>query len=479
MVTELGCAKGYDLFDYFRGSGVLELYDLTWTARCCSLEGGPVVEKATVGGGVLMLTLKVLDVDVQRFHWPVPAGDRKWLQGHLGVWRLSPREASSARKKHARALRRVTIVTAVYVSPASAPWGKAVRSIVFNALHASEVAIRELRRVHGIFHVVLGHFNAQDGGCSVPLVFDDGTARAAELRASIEYARTTRAPGASSCGSVDITDEGAFVLHRRKCDRAKTSTKDGRALVDSLARCGMVPINGVTSARQPTTWTSCAACAALFRRCTCKRKVNMRNVNDVVFVPADSVVAALLAPAGMRRALTLVARRVDWAEPIDHAVTTGKIFIGPATAASTSGLRANGSDGNGAALDATEQVVAPVRRGRALKLPANLLQRARVLKVAATQFRLMRARAPSFAAASIDDLNAWLVEAIKTSHAAALEIVFGEGGSKDCEPAAVRSARAAVAAAKLAVKQLTSAGVRSGVELTQAGRVARRAVASS
>ena len=476
VITELGCAKGYDLFEYFRGSGVLELYDLTWTARCCSVEGGPVVEKATVGGGVLMLTFKALDVDVQRFHWPVPAGDRKWLQGHMGVWRLTPREASLARaaRKNARALRLATIVTAVYVPPASVPWGKAVRPIVFNALHASEVAIRELRRVHGTFHVVLGHFNAQDGGCSVPLVLDDGTARVAEIRASIDRARMVRVPGASLYGTIDITSEGALVLHRHKCNRAKKSTKDGRALVDSLSRCGMVPINGVTSARQPTTWSSCAVCAAIRPRCTCVRKVTMRNVNDVVFVPADSVVAALLAPAGVRRALTLVARRVDWAESIDHAVTTGKIFIGPAAAAA-SGMPEDGDGDNNLAPGDTEQVAAPVRRGRPLRLPANLLERARVLKAAANHFRLSRMRAPPSAVGSIDDLNTWLVTAIKEAHAAALESVLGEGGSKDCEPAAVRSARSAATAAVHALKQLTSAGVRSGVELTQAGRTARRA----
>jgi hypothetical protein len=200
----------------------------------------------------------------------------------------------------------------------------------------------------------------------------------------------------------------------------------------------------------------------------------MRNVNDVVFVPADSFVAALLASAGMRRALTLVARRVYWTESIDHAVTTGTVFIGPAPVTATgSGVPENDTAVDGAAPAGI--AAAPVRRGRPLKLPANLLERTHVLKVAAAQFCLICARAPAHANASIDELNARLVNAIKAAHTAAVETVFGEGGSKDCEPAAVRSARDAAAAALRALKQLTSAGVRSGVELTQADRTARHA----
>ena len=70
--------------------------------------------------------------------------------------------------------------------------------------------------------------------------------------------------------------------------------------------------------------------------------------------------------------------------------------------------------------------------------------------------------------ASINELNERLVNAIKASHTAALETVYGEGGLKDCEPAAVRSARDAATAAVRAMKQLTF-GRRAGGRRADAG----------
>ena len=423
-VTELGCGAATDLHKFFsmdgspRG-GVLEHYKAVWSARVCTRNGGAVpIQQTRIGGGVLLLVRTDLNVDVRKVHYEVPDSHRKWIHGHIGVWQLIPRRSPScvtiSKGSSAHALGRPVIVTVAYVPPqASADtWGKKVRPYLLNALHASEQAIRKLRRVQDIFHIALTHLNSQDGGCEVPLELDEGTLRHEEIRKFLaESSRVTSAQQPAG-GALAFTVEDSLCLQRRVCTRAKKVTKDGRELVNMFARHGMVPLNGVFSERQPTTWQPCAECNAKDVRCTHARKVAMRNVNDSVWIPADTVVDAFIkGPAQPKYRADLQSRRVQWTEVINHAVTTAAFFIGPE--------RTLGSD---SAADNAEPVVTK-RRTPMLPLPRNLVQRSKVKDRVVGHYRALIEQSPLPPASDLDGLNARLNETFRKAHELALHDV--------------------------------------------------------
>jgi len=305
-------------------------------------------------------------------------------------------------------------VTVAYVPPQSSAdtWGKKVRPFLLNALHASEQAIRKLRRVQDIFHIALTHLNSQDGGCEVPLELDEGTLRHEEIRTFLEESKLVASAQQAARGALVFTVEDSLCLQRRVCARARKVTKDGKELVNMFARHGMVPLNGVFSERQPTTWQPCAECNAKEVRCTHTRKVAMRNVNDSVWIPADTVVDAFIkGPSEPQYRADLQSRRVQWTEVINHAVTTAAFFIGPE--------RTLGSDN---ATDNVEPIVTK-RRTPMLPLPRNLVQRSKLKDRVVGHYRALVAQSPLPGADDIESLNARLNETFRKAHEFALRDV--------------------------------------------------------
>jgi hypothetical protein len=221
-------------------------------------------------------------------------------------------------------LRSPLIVTAAYVPP-HGEWGSLVNEAVLDALEASEAAIFEARRTQGVGHIVLGHFNAQCGGCPVKLLLRDGPSRFDEIRSamsSLPASRRDRRASLSFSGD-------DLILTRVKCKNAAERNSSGKRLFAIMESAGMSPTSGVLRNVMPTTWVQCyeAACRAA-TRCSCGNS-RMRNVNDLLFVESDLVVDSLLSLSGGGERFKLVTRRIDWAEKIDHAVTYGHVIMSP------------------------------------------------------------------------------------------------------------------------------------------------------
>jgi hypothetical protein len=159
-------------------------YDAVWTNRSIALRGGAANASRLVGAGVLLLVAKCLNASISEFDFHVPLDDVPKLDGHLRVWRLDPRPPVAGRAQRACVLRSPLVVTAAYVPP-HGEWGSLVNEAVLDALEESEAAILDARRTQGVGHIVLGHFNAHCGGCSVKLQLRDGVSRFDEIREAI------------------------------------------------------------------------------------------------------------------------------------------------------------------------------------------------------------------------------------------------------------------------------------------------------
>ncbi len=426
-VTELGCGPEMDKrgMKAFLGDRICSVYSVHFRTRTCTHLGGAVGPETIIGGGVMLLVRRSLCVDVRKLPVPVPDQDSRYVNGHIGVWRLSAKQttsqpAISGQARVRRPLRsdqrlhRTVIASVLYVPPRYCKnWGRH-RDLLIRSVRASELAISKLRRAQDAFHVVLAHLNAQDGGVDVPLVLDGGKAR---LRALHE--RLALVSGACGGGRPPIERllGGELVLRRRKCKRARNSTKDGKSVTSLFSQFGMVPLNGAFSDRQPTTFRLCVKCRA-GRRCRCKAS-RMVNVNDYILVPADAIADTLF----LDRALwpDLSSRRIAWAPNLDHAVTTAHVRVGRSVSIDASAPSAVDD-----AADCAPLVCG--RRPRLMHLPSNLLERRRVLDEAAVQFRALVA-ASSPLPTTLNELNAELTRFMRLSHERALESVCGDKAS--------------------------------------------------
>ena len=465
-VVELGCGANEDLRFFFENTGLLQRYSIVWSARCISREGGAVAATGLVGGGVLLLVRKSLRVTISEVPFSAVDDDRKWVPGHIGVWRLDPRveqstvpaisnrvsgqergaptlsralmtsagfSASHSNKvstsgRASDVLRRSVIATVAYIPPASCAWGKTVRPHLIRALHSSEEAVLALRRVQDVFHLVFAHVNALDGGACVPLVLDSGTARHADLR-NLLTEQTAR--GEQARRLIEFTSNDSIQLNRQSAASTKVSTAEGRELVSAFALRGMVPLSGVFSVLQPSTWQPCAQCLDAGRHCVHASKARLRNSHDSIYVPADSVVDSLFVPAG--ECAWLSTRRVDWARAINHAVTTARIGVA-ATRLSE--------------FCAEDSVVCPTtERAKILKLPHNIKKRAAVRREAAVQYQRLSLQHPLSASADIDALAERFVSDVRSAHRLALESVLGPGSSPSAKSSEECTAIAAVSAA--------------------------------
>ena len=481
-VTELGCGPEFDFGLFFAGTPMLSLYELRHETRTCSHSGGPITDEI-VGGGVMLLVRRYLGVDIRSVQFDVPKDDQKFVDGHVGVWQLVPRvhsppspesiKSSSpvphnrARplKLDARRLRRVLIVSVLYAPPRhSQNWGRH-RDAIQHAIRASEEAVRKLRRTRDAFHVVLAHLNAQDGGIDVPLRLQDGQSRVEEIKRHLAACHD----GRFGRPMVSLTDDDSPFLRRHQCKRASKCTKDGRLFVDMFAAFGMVPLNGVSSARQPTTWRMCRECTDAGRRCTHggkRTRARLRNVNDWILVPADSIVDALSCARG--QVPDLQARRIDW-DPqgsIDHAVTTAQVYMPFQTAESR-------------AAAADEEQLVTRQRPRLLRLPYNLRERAAVLRVAKQQFRLLMSSSPL--PSKVNELSKRIAEVLRLAHENALNEVAVQRAAGD-GAVDLGAARSAFVRAQLALRGALRAHAQGGRTADQrqqvrvANKVARKAL---
>jgi len=213
----------------------------------------------------------------------------------------------------------------------------------------------------GAFSVTFGHTNAQDGGCSVDMHFNNEFHHS-DIEEKMKHAATVR----TQRGRLELCNDGTVILHRCQSKQCQKTT-EGVALTNALAKLGKVPLAGVVGHLQSTSWTPCSECVR--RHCQCsgrKNKGRMRGVNDQVWVPADLVFRALTAPAGSRRLLRYESRRIWWQDKIDHAVSTGFFMVDfPATL-----------HGQNESSEAFE----PRHQTRRLRLPVMLRQKHEILR---------------------------------------------------------------------------------------------------
>ena len=325
VVTELSQPAGFDVKAVLDETDLVRLYDAVWTNRSIALRGGAANANKLVGGGVLLLVGKCLNVSLSEFSFHVPLDDVPKLDGHLRVWRLDPRpiRPGLVRRAETKYLRSPLIVTAAYVPPSGCPWGELVHDAIFDALEESESAIFEARRTQNVGHIVLGHFNAHCGGCSVKLQLRDGPSRFDEIRSSTSLLSM---PYPKNRATLSFVGDD-LVLNRVQCRNASTRNDLGTRLFAIMESSGMAPTSGVLRNVMPTTWIQCSLpeCRAS-ERCSCDNS-RLRNVNDSLFVESDLVVDSLLPSSCGSERFKLVTRRIDWSENIDHAVTYGHIIL--------------------------------------------------------------------------------------------------------------------------------------------------------
>jgi hypothetical protein len=111
-VTELGCGPEMDKLGMkaFLGDRLCSQYSVHFRTRTCTHLGGAVGLEAIIGGGVMLLVRRSLCVDVRKLSVPVPEHDARYVNGHVGVWRLSPKQSTPPPAPAAQACPRLRFV---------------------------------------------------------------------------------------------------------------------------------------------------------------------------------------------------------------------------------------------------------------------------------------------------------------------------------------------------------------------------------
>ena len=435
LVTEVGGAAGDRDLKMELGPWFLENYSPYWSQRSTTKDGtGPATSGRKVGGGIALLVHKRLHLRAREFKYTMLPNEELLLGGHLGVWQLDPepvRPSTSARRTAHGPPQGSLVITLAYVPPAGTQgWSAAVRDMVLNAVVRAHDAIRTARRTQDLFPLCFGHFNAPDGGCDLDLT---------DLSVGMDTARTVVAalPGLLQRPLTPTTRHlqpkvrlpvmerterarlsvGHFCvrLHRMKSKsaRGKYSTAllaQGVAFSESMAARGMIPLNGVMSNLQPTSFTPCLTCktnnAATGGKCSCSRKGwVLRGTHDVVFVPADLVWRALTAQHGGNDMLRLRVVKEAWTTAVDHRVTVGQVRWAPSAAARIAQMTAASKSSHEAAAPA-----APRSTNKRFRKPSNLLHASKVLaKVAEASDADVATRMTTLMLADVDAVEASLV----------------------------------------------------------------------
>ena len=346
-VTEVGNPAGkVDLRD-FLGVAISHRYTIVWSQRSTSLSGGAPDPCFKNGGGIALLVNKRLWLRPSELKMDVTEEERAQLDGHLRVWRLDPIPCESSGRVRPRphAMLRPVVVTVAYIPPVGVGWGNKVRGVIFDTIHATDMAIRQLRQFQDVFALTMAHTNAPDGGCSVEMALESDNRPYTDIRRELDSL-----PQFQRRASLELTADGRRLLHRcHSKAQGKDTSAVGRKFIASAALAGKVPLSGVMGHRQSTSWTHqvehCASCSS-GNRTQCERVHGAdhasggtrslacgemsTSVHDVILVPDYLVWQALTAVNGGRHLLWQCTRRLAWADdaPLDHAVTYGHCFVG-------------------------------------------------------------------------------------------------------------------------------------------------------
>ena len=354
-VTELGGAAGTtDVRDYL-GADIGRRYTMVWSQRSVSLSGGSPDLNYKSGGGILLLVHKRLWLRVSELKMDVTDEEQAMLDGHLRVWRLDPIPRSPGtcmRRPHA--MQRPIVVTVAYIPPVGIGWGMKVRSLIFDTIEATDLAIRQLRHFQDVFPLTMAHTNAPDGGCPIEMALESDVRPYGEVLQQLSRLPQTITRRAT----LVLTADGRRILQPcRSAAQARDVTSVGKQFVAAAARAGNIPLSGIMGHRQSTSWThllhQCVECSAGRRQqCVLRQQAIAHNadavavsggrvkvhgcdemstsVHDIIMVPDYLVWQALTSINGGRHLLRQCTRRVQWAEaPLDHAVTSGYCFVGP------------------------------------------------------------------------------------------------------------------------------------------------------
>ena len=331
-----------------------EYTTMLWSQRSVGKDGVTAADN-NAGGGIALLVHKRLNVVVRELDLAAdPVKERPLLDGHLRVYRLDP---AQQRAGGGSAGLKPIIVTLAYFPPKDrAGWGTKLRPLMARVIRDSDDEIAELRQTEDLFAFTLAHTNAPDRGCDVELVTPDTVnAPLDELQKWVVRADAAKAKSPTATRATLSTQLGAGRLLLRRTHSAKeqqAADNFGVELVQAAARSGKCPLTGVFSRPQPDSWLKtgmpmggrCPACVegkaseCVLRKSrkkglpeTCALRLKMRSFHDVVWVPSSLVLQALTVPRGGRDLVSLVTRRILWADgaPTDHAVTSVRLFVGP------------------------------------------------------------------------------------------------------------------------------------------------------
>jgi len=308
--TELNGVAGKSDVKWFLEPAMALGYDAVWTQRTHDLDG-QAESDGNAGGGLFLLVHKRLNVTISEFPLAqfVETADRKWLNGHLRVWRLDPRPGRTQSSSMPMPL----LVTCAYVPP-KGPWGTCTRKLLHRTIAKTAETIQEMRRVQDVYPLMLAHTNTPDGGCPLPLRLNlDRETLEADL------ARMPIRPGRVQSALV-LDPEGA-VLEPVQSQATMKATAEGVKWAQLLARHGLVSLAGVAGPRQPTSWIPQADQPG---------QGDMHSVHDAVYGPAELIWRFHQCPRGGRSVISYTVRREAWVpEAYDHAITAARLLVWP------------------------------------------------------------------------------------------------------------------------------------------------------
>jgi hypothetical protein len=421
-VTELSGASGQSDVHERLGPSIMSRYSVVYTQRSVSLTGGPPNVRGLVGGGVALLVAKCLYASVSEIPIEVSDDDRPYLDGHMRVWRLSPRSSPVPKRG---AIRVPIVVTCMYVPPEGPGWGR-FRPILFEALQKSDASLCTLQRAQDVFPITMAHINAPWGGCELEV-------RGSGVPADAVVARDlVAATSSGSCrrGTLSVSeDDRLLLLPLRSAKQTADTSIQGVAFMEAAAESGKLPVAGVMGHMQSTSWVTCLGCTkCVSDRMSCQQ---MHSVHDCVLVPSRLVLQALARPDGAN----LLSQRTDrdvWTAVQDHGVTTGHFALLP-----------NSESGQPAA--ARPPPTAAQRSGsRRYRPPTELFSRMKSLKALAQETdRSLRVSLPESAPLpdSVDALDEALV--------ASLSAATAKTRAADAKPKTVETRRIRVARLKV------------------------------
>lgn len=368
-ITEVGSPTGtIDLHD-FLGATISRHYTVVWSQRSISLAGEAPDPTYKNGGGIALLIHKRLWLRPSELKTDVTDEQQAILDGHLRVWRLDPipRDARYLRRRP-HAVQRPIVVTVAYIPPVGPGWGKKVRSLIFDTIEATDLAIRQLRCYQDVFPLTMAHTNAPDGGCPIELAMESDDRPFEQVQAQLSQLQQS-----GRRARLELTVDGRRILHPcRSTAQAKDVTATGKQFVAASAKAGKIPLSGVMGHRQSTSWThqrqQCEQCSTGCReKCVQRQQAISHNANldlsiaagrrkrakerycdemsssvhDIILVPDYLIWQALTSPSGGRHLLWQCTRRDQWAgdAPLDHAVTRGYCFVGPMQTGNVSSAR--------------------------------------------------------------------------------------------------------------------------------------------